>query len=883
MIEPNETIEIIDPASELGCNLHAVWLRNIAAIPRNSLLAKNLAQHQDPLSAHLLCRTPSDHYGLISQSSSGKSVKMLTEMTSIDNRFKQYTTLLETKEPVIFIGTGIGEPLLAYQDTLTADKQDVACTEIPFILIEPDCMRFHAALYFFDFTTILKSSSHCIHVGSPSLDCSGAHFNYNQATLVPAPLRRLDHEILLVQESLRAAACTGTILAETKPQGIYGQRLQLGPHAPSYMADNFRDNISFLQSYEHFHAPPSFLQAIEEIEIAIEVCEEGSVYLDISQDSAGAPQYIRLSPDQQEYESYTKIISEQNHAQNSWLLLGGGDGQLIELLFERTIFQGQWDEYGQIIYLVDPNALLFGILLHCCDLTPLLANNRLRIFTGEECQNNFIDYLKTDETARIPDRFLHCSHYLPSELDFYKNEVTAINQHTADEISRLSKELNDFYNSRDENYWQERYSGSTPLTVVGLSTKMSSFIQYCARDLIEGFSRDGHHAELLIEKDGLSCLRYSSVLKQLVELKPDLIFIIGHFRQELPWLPQKVPFMCWIQDMLPVVKQFQGFTLNRWDFPYSVNKHWAQSLKETNPAYAQTTINVLPVGFNEDFFHPLPGTQKKYDISYISHLFDIEKTFEFLRNGSPEPPLDPGEQQLISSGVLSKKELFAYYSDIVRRLDEMKLDKLTHFVTVVNRATQHLFAAIKEKKSITLPTQLYSYLTSGYTRLFFDVMNQIKIRPLRTLHSSGFNVATWGNNWRKYPDLESVSQGIAENSRQVNRIQNETRINLNNSGGVSLHMKALEIMASSAFMLSREIYHDGHPLTDYFKKDQDVVFFVNENDLPVTVEYFLSHERERRKIAQNGYNKVLEQFSYTHHARRIAADIQRNLPGVRPQ
>ena len=49
---------------------------------------------------------------------------------------------------------------------------------------------------------------------------------------------------------------------------------------------------------------------------------------------------------------------------------------------------------------------------------------------------------------------------------------------------------------------------------------------------------------------------------------------------------------------------------------------------------------------------------------------------------------------------------------------------------------------------------------------------------------------------------------------------------------------------------------------DYFIPDQDFVYFSDHEDLLNKIEYYLSHDKERKEIAQNGHQKVKENHSF---------------------
>ena len=140
------------------------------------------------------------------------------------------------------------------------------------------------------------------------------------------------------------------------------------------------------------------------------------------------------------------------------------------------------------------------------------------------------------------------------------------------------------------------------------------------------------------------------------------------------------------------------------------------------------------------------------------------------------------------------------------------------------------------------------------------------------LAGQGYKISMWGNNWHMIKKLAPFSKGIAQND-YLNQIQNQSKICLNNSGGISFHMRAVEILASGTFMLSRKIINDGMPITHYFNEGDEIILFDSEQDLLKKVDYYLENEDEREEIAQRAMEKAVSQYNYSTTAKRLIRDV----------
>lgn len=88
-----------------------------------------------------------------------------------------------------------------------------------------------------------------------------------------------------------------------------------------------------------------------------------------------------------------------------------------------------------------------------------------------------------------------------------------------------------------------------------------------------------------------------------------------------------------------------------------------------------------------------------------------------------------------------------------------------------------------------------------------------------------------------------------------------SKINLNitlRSIKSGIPLRAFDIMGSQGFLLTN--YQDD--FLDYFVPDEDFVYYADAEDLMDKIEYYLSHEKERLDILQNGYEKILMYHTY---------------------
>lgn len=112
------------------------------------------------------------------------------------------------------------------------------------------------------------------------------------------------------------------------------------------------------------------------------------------------------------------------------------------------------------------------------------------------------------------------------------------------------------------------------------------------------------------------------------------------------------------------------------------------------------------------------------------------------------------------------------------------------------------------------------------------------------------------------------NMGIATYETEMAYVFYHSKINLNislRSIKTGIPLRCMDIMAAQGFLLSNfqsDFLHD-------FVPGEDFVFYENEEDLYEKTEYYLTHDAERKEIAQNGYRKVKEYFEVEDVLKRM--------------
>lgn len=88
-----------------------------------------------------------------------------------------------------------------------------------------------------------------------------------------------------------------------------------------------------------------------------------------------------------------------------------------------------------------------------------------------------------------------------------------------------------------------------------------------------------------------------------------------------------------------------------------------------------------------------------------------------------------------------------------------------------------------------------------------------------------------------------------------------SKINLNitlRSIQSGIPLRAMDIMGAGGFLLT----NFQADFLDYFIPGEDFIYYESEEDMIAKIEYYLSHEKERKEIAHNGHEKVKANHSF---------------------
>lgn len=233
----------------------------------------------------------------------------------------------------------------------------------------------------------------------------------------------------------------------------------------------------------------------------------------------------------------------------------------------------------------------------------------------------------------------------------------------------------------------------------------------------------------------------------------------------------------------------------------------------------------------------------KTDIAFVGAMYDENHTFfKRLKNIS-------GYTRGYLEGVISGQKQVWGYNFVRSMMREDIMDDMAHDLPMLPKADsvvtrEYLFAEYCINREITSRERMEYISAVGKAFAKQD-------RP-------GLDLYT-GNAGLK---IEGVyNHGPIDHYATAPFVYDKAKINLNislRSIHTGIPLRCFEILGSGGFLLSN--YQAD--FADCYVDGEDYVSFESRDDMLGKIEYYLSHDKERKEIAENGLRRTIENHTY---------------------
>ena len=508
-------------------------------------------------------------------------------------------------------------------------------------------------------------------------------------------------------------------------------------------------------------------------------------------------------------------------------------------------------------YLIEEDLSKVRTLLDIYDFSRYIETEELLLFVGEDCKEQFEDTL---ETCLYPFPVLTMGDdELVAELcGKVKAKV---------DPSGLKEQVFDYYKSDEFDVRLRKIAKGEILPRILISTcRWTTFLKYCAADFDRSFASFGCETRYIIEGSDTQRLSSNYHYKEVLDFKPDMIFMISHARPSLSYIPSELPVVCYLQDRCGPLEQEQKLDecTESHDLFICMLSGFRDYLIRKGAEKDQ--VFVFPIPADEKMFYPM-------DVENAAPYADIA----YVKHGSA----DGAQLHKNFLAHLTKDDLSNNVISIITSFYNLLYDKVTSDLSVcwsekdIQELSESHIKGMSEEFRNWFYANIYNYYVNVYSAIW-------RYQFLEELANRGFDLALYGNNWKENSRLSIYSQGPVQRGIQLNKVYNFSKINLSIVHTVSMHQRLAECALAGGFiMVADPGGQDWEPAKKYYHENTELVLFKDKKELIDKVCYYLNNDNERAEIAGRMRERALKERTCAYAVEVILEEFRANLRRVK--
>lgn len=275
--------------------------------------------------------------------------------------------------------------------------------------------------------------------------------------------------------------------------------------------------------------------------------------------------------------------------------------------------------------------------------------------------------------------------------------------------------------------------------------------------------------------------------------------------------------------------------------------------------YGVRTVYHAPLSVDVEYFDKAVAgasrtEREKYqcDISFVGSLYTDEHNYYDVLFGMECK--EKQQAQMPESGIEKtlRKQCFTYRKNYLKQaVEENKIDIQAMESKMEQQGLMLGEDYFAKPEDILMAAVLEKKVTVEERRVLLEEIVRQKIN---------FRLYT-GSDTKMLPELNAYNRGIVDYHTQMPLVFSGSKINLNitlRSIHSGVPLRVLDIMACGGFVLSNR----QPEIAEYFEDGVEIVMFNSLDECIEKIRYYLTHEEERRQIAESGRKKVQEVFIY---------------------
>ena len=577
----------------------------------------------------------------------------------------------------------------------------------------------------------------------------------------------------------------------------------------------FREKYPFLSKKVDFLAKNDLVHVLP--------ARDGCVYYACKDKNGLVPVSDPVNPLQRIQVQLDQLAAQLNDTTRPVLIVGLYPGNELLSIFDLSD-KIQTPHCPQPIWVcIDSSICLCGFL-KTWNARRVIESPRVKFFWHEDMPK---EVQTLAEHPEIPHVFTLISGGPEQTLNLVLPPLAALIQKREQELLRLCKENNRYYDSLDDRQLADAIAGRAgrkPRLLMP-TCSWSTFIQHSTRDTCAAFENLGWETRIL-QVDAMVTPYY--LARQINEFKPDVFLFIDHLRYEAEELyPRNLMFVTWVQDEMAHI-------------------HCAEAGRKL-AEYAETGRRDLVIGhihrLEKDFGYPgrrlvqltIPADPHVFHPTILSASDKVRYGCDIAFMSNCGMPSDQSVETRILPIVepwgLSRATVTAIHDHLWQayRADRMFVDRMEflnellcfpEFAAAYNnestgasssvgvelaRPAGHPRAQQAEPLQRQNPPGTGESRQDALLRLFLWGLNDTIYRHvvLEWADEMGVNMHLYGHGWDRHPRFARYARGPLSHGTELNMAYQAARINLHLNIAQGMHQRLWEIMAAGATLLLR--------------------------------------------------------------------------------
>lgn len=392
-----------------------------------------------------------------------------------------------------------------------------------------------------------------------------------------------------------------------------------------------------------------------------------------------------------------------------------------------------------------------------------------------------------------------------------------------------------------------------------------------AENFSNAFRNIGHIA--LAGKAGLSELE---IARQCISNGHNVVLKINSVRKKEQTALKNIRFISWYQDIFPNTEKEIKEGLEEQDILYTMGDKHVLGLNEDIKCHN----DVLMTGASSKLLEIKNKYQYIYDFSVCGFIpRNNVKNLRYLLIKLIKLILQfflDNNIIIIKNEELNKK---------IRNTSDRNIDKIISDIVTKNYSPLegnldiNLMCKLISNELIRLRIDIESknifemikYYSQTYPR---RIDRELLVSQLMRLTNS---IALFGPNWNTYPLFKKYHKGTIDVHPKLIDVYMRTKINIaNNTHGIGLHSRTLEIMAVGGFFATHSSKHDllSGGILDSFIPNEHFIYY-EKNQIGDSLLKWLSDDIGRVRVGEKAREIVKSKHLWEHRALQVIRDLEK--------